>query len=75
MWWLVYERQGKRCVWLEEDSSLVGARMKVTMATKQSDGFLEAHKLDRKMVRKVPKDLTRKWLSTAQARKLLDQLG
>jgi hypothetical protein len=53
----------------------VGARMKVSIATEQSDGFLEAYQLERKMVRKVPKDLTRKWLSTAQARKLLDQLG
>jgi hypothetical protein len=45
--------------------------MKVSMATGQSDGFLEAHQLDRRMVRKVPKDLTHKWLDTAQARKLL----
>jgi hypothetical protein len=45
------------------------------MANSQSDGFLEGHQLDRKMVRKIPKDLTHKWLSTAQARKLLDQLG
>ena len=45
------------------------------MATKQSDGFLEAHQLDRKMVRKVPNDLTQKWLSTAKARKLLEQLS
>jgi hypothetical protein len=49
--------------------------MKVSMATRQSDRFLEAHQLDRKMVRKVPNDLTRKWLSTAQARKSPDQLG
>jgi hypothetical protein len=48
---------------------------KVSVATSQNDGFLEGRQLDRKIVRKVPKDLTRKWLSTAQARKLLDQLG
>jgi hypothetical protein len=48
--------------------------MKVRMAAKQTEGFLEGHELDRKMVRKVPKDLTRRWLSTAEARKLLDRM-
>jgi hypothetical protein len=48
--------------------------MKVSVATKQHDGFIEGHQLDAKLVRKVPKDLRRRWLNTAQARRLLDQL-
>lgn len=74
MWWLVFEQNGTRYVWIEEAGNIMSARLKASLAG-HADGFVEGHQLTAAMVRKVPKSALRKRLDDTAARRLLEKLG
>jgi len=74
MWWLVFDVNGERCVWLEDAPDMVQARFKATMAGSKGS-FLEGHELDRKTAKKVPNDLVGRILRNPEAMRLLKKLG
>jgi hypothetical protein len=75
LFWLVYEVEGKRCVWIEEAPDIVTAKVKASRAVGKVHELAEWHELDHKRARKVPKDALRKLLSKARAGRLLKQLS
>jgi hypothetical protein len=72
--WLVFEINGQKCVWIDEANSVLQARLQAGIAG-YSDGYLEGHQLDKKTAKKVPKDMVRKCLKAAAARRLLAKLA
>lgn len=74
MWWMVFEEDGERYVWIEEANNLMTARLKASLAG-HTEGFIEGHELDGKTAKKVPKSAVRKRLSSAAAKRLLGKLG
>lgn len=73
MVWMVFEIAGEKYVWIEEGDLLM-ARLKASLAG-HTDGFVEAHHLDAKTAKKVPKSALRKKLSSEEAMQLLKRLG
>jgi hypothetical protein len=74
LYWLVTEHEGERLVYIQEASALVIACMKAKL--NGHDGiFVEAHELDAKMTRKIPKKMIGRVLSQEEATELLERLG
>jgi hypothetical protein len=74
MYWLVFETEGKRYVWIQEAGTAPEARLKASLAG-HADGFVEMHELDDKTARKVPKASIGKELDIDAAGKLLNKIG
>jgi hypothetical protein len=74
LFWLVHEINGERRVIIREDSALIYARLRASM-----DGFggafVEAHALDAKTAKKIPKRMIGRALTASVAAALLDRLG
>lgn len=45
MFWLVYEREGKKVVVIERAGTLIQARLQASIAHDLNDSFVEGHKL------------------------------
>src|SRR4051812_14130067 len=73
LYWIVHEMEGEPCVFVQEASSLVYARMEAQKAG--CDGkFIEAHELDRATAKKLPPDVIGRTLNRAKARAVLQRL-
>ena len=55
LFWIVHEIDGKRCVFIQGAGALIFARLKASNAGFDDGEFVEAHMLDAKSARKVPK--------------------
>jgi hypothetical protein len=56
VFWIVHEVDGEPCVFVQEASSLIYARMQA-LQTGCDGKFLEAHELDRTTAKKLPRDV------------------
>ena len=75
VFWLVFDSPRGRCVVLQPASSLIHARLTAALKKLEPGEFVEGHQLDRKYVRKVPKDMIGKCLSPRQSQTLLNRLS
>jgi hypothetical protein len=76
VFWLTFKTSNGVCVVLQPASSLIWAR--VHAATKnglEPGSFIEGHQLDKKLIKKIPKDMIGKPLSSKQAQQLLKKLA
>jgi hypothetical protein len=73
MFWMVFEIDGEKCVWIEESGSLMVARLKASL--QGVTGFVEGHELDKKTAEKLPKASMRKMLRGTKAQRLLATMG
>ena len=55
LFWIVHEIDGKRCVFIQEAGAMIFARIKASIAGFDAGVFVEAHMLDAKTARRVPK--------------------
>ena len=74
LFWLVHEKDGKRRILIQEGSTLIFARLDAAMAGFDGD-FIEAHRLDDKRAKKVPKKMIGRVLSPGEVSALLDRLS
>ena len=74
LWWLVHEIDGARVVRIQEGGALIFARLNAAI-----DGFggafVEAHPLDAKTAKKIPKRMIGRTLTLDEAAALLDRLA
>jgi hypothetical protein len=74
LFWIVREIDGERRVMIREDHAMIFASIRAAM-----DGFggsfVEAHRLDAEMAKRIPKAMTRRTLTMDEAAALLDQLA
>jgi hypothetical protein len=75
MWWLVYDDDDEIFVVIVPASTLIYARL--AAAEKKLDGgtFIEGHRLDPKMVKRVAKKMSNRRLSSNEAEALLRKLA
>ena len=69
----VGEVNGERTVFLQEGNSLISARLEAGRAG-HSGNFLEAHQLDGKTAKKLPRDVIGRPLTKARARAVLQRM-
>jgi hypothetical protein len=73
VFWLVHEIDGERRVRIEESHAMIFARLNAMI-----DGFggkyVEAHELDARTAKRIPKRMTGRTLTLADAAALLDRL-
>jgi hypothetical protein len=74
LWWLVFETNGVRCVWIEEASDLLQARTKAASAGQPMDTFVEGHQLDRLVAKKLTEDLIDRRIAVDEAYRQLGKL-
>ena len=74
MYWLCFKTPEGVCVVLQPAPSLIHARMQVSLAGLQPGEFKEAHAIDAKTAKRIPKDRIGRCLSAAQAVRLLTSL-
>ena len=74
LWWLVHEIEGERRVMIREDTNMFFAQVKAAI-----DGFggrfVEAHPLDAKTAKRIPKRMVGRTLTADEAAALLDRLA
>lgn len=75
MFWLVFEEDGDLSVVILAASALVYARLEAHRRDLAAGRFIEAHQLDEKMVRRVPKNMIGRRLTQTEAEKLLSLLA
>ena len=75
LFWIVHEIDGKRCVFIQEAHALIFARIKASIAGFDDGEFVEAHMLDAKTARKVPKKMIGRVLSPREVSALLDRMS
>jgi hypothetical protein len=75
VFWLVFDSPRGRCVILQPASSLIHARLVAAVKRTEPGEFIEGHQLERKHIRKIPKDMIGKCLSPKQSQKLLNLLS
>jgi hypothetical protein len=55
LFWIVHEIDGKRCIFIQEAHALIFARLKAAIVGFDDGVFVEAHKLDAEIAKKIPK--------------------
>ena len=73
LFWLVHELDGERIVRIQEGGALIFARLSA-MIDGFGGTFIEAHALDAKLAKKVPKRMIGRALTMSEAAALLDRL-
>ena len=73
--WLRYRHNNQISVVIEPGASPVHARMRASLAGLDEGEFTEAHELDRKTERQIPKAMMGRRLSQAEAKRLLARFG
>ena len=74
LFWIVHELDGKRRIFIVQAGAPITARIKASIAG--FDGtFVEAHMLDERRARKVPKKMIGRELSDHEVRALLERLA
>ena len=75
LWWLVYEIDGKRHVWIEEACDLPHARSAASLHDARPDAFVEGHRLEPRIARKLTEDLIGRRIGAAEATRQLRMLS
>jgi hypothetical protein len=75
VFWLVFDSPRGRCVVLQPAPSLIHARLVAAVKNIEPGEFVEGPQLERKHIRKIPKDLIGKCLSPRQSQQLLNKLS
>lgn len=75
VFWLVFDSPRGVCVVLQPGPSLIHARLVANLNGTADFTFTEGHQLDAKTVKKIPKDMIGKCLSSKQAQQLLKRLA
>ena len=70
----MHEIDGERRVMIRDDNALIFARLRAAM-NGFGGSFIEAHALDVKLAKKIPKRMIGKALTASEAAVLLDRLG
>jgi len=71
LFWIVHEFDGKRRIYIQEARSLIFARLRVSRAGFDKGTFVEAHALDARIAKKIPKELIGRLLSPSEVSALL----
>lgn len=72
--WIVNRTGDDKCVFVQESGDLLVARLKASMAGFDGE-FVEAHQLDPKMVKLIPKTAIGRVLSLQEADQVLKRLS
>ena len=75
LFWIVHEIDGERRIFIQKAGALIFARLKASIAGFDEGMFVEAHMLDAKTARKVPKKMIGRVLSPREVSALLDRLS
>ena len=75
LFWIVHEIDGERRIFIQEAHALIFARLKAAIAGFDDGVFVEAHMLDAKTARKVPKKMIGRVLSPREVSALLDRMS
>jgi hypothetical protein len=73
LYWLCYSHNHQISVVIEPGASLIHACMRASLAGLDEGTFTEAHELDRKTERQVPKAMIGRRLSQEEAKRLLGE--
>jgi hypothetical protein len=71
LYWLVFRHNNQISVVIEPGASPIHARMRAALAGLDEGTFTEAHELDRKTMKQVPKAMIGRRLSQEEAKRLL----
>jgi len=71
LWWLVYEIDGERFVWIEEACDLASARSTASLHDAPPDAFVEGHRLEPVIAKKFSETLIGRRISAAEAARWL----
>ena len=71
LFWIVHEFDGKRRIYIQEARSLFFARRRASRAGFDEGTFVEAHALDAKIAKKIPKAWIGRILSPSEVSALL----
>ena len=74
LFWIVHRIDGQYCVRIQEGGALIFAQLNA-MRDGFGGSFVEAHRLDAEMAKRIPKAMTRRTLTMDEAAALLDQLA
>jgi hypothetical protein len=74
LFWIVHSHNGQARVFLQEGAHMTFARIKASVTGHEGE-FVEAHELDKKLERKIPKKMRGRVLSQKEATELLERLG
>jgi hypothetical protein len=75
LFWIVHEVDGKRRIFIQEAGTLIFARLRASRAGFDEGTFVEAHKLDAEIAKKIPKTMIARVLSPSEVNALLIQLS
>ena len=75
LFWIVHEIDCKRCVFIQEAGALIFARLKASIAGFDDGVFVEAHMLDARTAKKVPKKMVGRMLLDCEVSTLLDRMS
>jgi hypothetical protein len=75
LFWLCYHHNNQVKVVIEPAPSLIHARMRASLDGLDEGTFTEAHELDGRTERKVPKAMIGRRLSQTEAKRLLAKFG
>jgi hypothetical protein len=74
LFWIVHQIEGQPCVRIQEGGALIFAQLNA-MIDGFGGSFVEAHALDAKTAKKIPKGMTGHTLTMDEAAALLDRLA
>jgi hypothetical protein len=74
LFWLVFKRKDDVAVFIQPANDIITARMRAMIAGVEAE-FQEGHRLDTKMVGKIPTSSIGRVLNAGEARSLLKRLG
>ena len=75
LFWIVHEVDGKRCTFIQEAHALIFARLRASVAGFDEGTFVEAHKLDATIAKKIPKTMIGRELTPGEVSALLAELS
>ena len=71
MFWLAYDKGGRRFIVIEQASTLIFARMLAAMKDLEKGTFIGGFALDNEVAKDVPQDMIGRALPLSEAEKLL----
>ena len=74
LFWIVHKIDGQPCVRIQEGGAQIFAQLNA-MIDGFGGSFIEAHRLDAEMAKKIPKAMTGRTLTMDEAAALLDRLA